>query len=186
MERGRRTQSPIAAAHAIQHAISTSSSPMTGDIAMHMPRTAALAIALLACTASLPALADDTPAERKTPRSERPEPTTGSRIVERGPNDLDEVLVIGAINDPADASQPEDTSVPALPAQAADARTADTGKAVRRSRTTTGSRIPDGQLAELDEVRIVGAVNDPADAGIADDASLPDLPVVMASTPRGR
>jgi hypothetical protein len=159
---------------------------MTGDTAMHMPRTTTLAIALLACTAALPAFADDTPAERKAPRSERPEPTTGSRIVERGPNDLDEVLVIGAIHDPADASQPVDTSVPALPAQQADARAADAGKASRRGRTTTGSRIPDSQLAELDEVRIVGAVNDPADAGIADDASLPDLPVLIASTPRGR
>jgi hypothetical protein len=159
---------------------------MTGDTAMHMPRTTALAIALLACTASLPAFADDTPAERKAPRSERPAPTTGSRIVERGPNDLDEVLVIGAIHDPADASQPVDTSVPALPAQQADARAADAGKASRRGRTTTGSRIPDSQLAELDEVRIVGAVNDPADAGIVDDASLPDLPVLIASTPRGR
>ena len=153
---------------------------------MPMPRTAALAIALLACTASLSAFASDTPAERKATRSERPAPTTGSRIVERGPNDLDEVLVIGAINDPADASQPEDTSVPSLPEQAADARTVDAGKATRRGRTTTGSRIPNSQLAELDEVRIVGAVNDPADAGIADDASLPDLPVVVASMPRGR
>lgn len=153
---------------------------------MPMPRTAALAIALFACTASLPAFADDAPAERKTPRSERPAPTTGSRIVERGPNDLDEVLVIGAVNDPADASQPEDTSVPSLPEQAEDARTADAGKTTRRGRATTGSRIPDSQLAELDEVRIVGAVNDPADAGIADDASLPDLPVVVPSMPRGR
>lgn len=149
-------------------------------------RIAAIAIALFACTAALSAFAADTPAERKAPRSERPEPTTGSRIVERGPNDLDEVLVIGAIHDPADASQPEDTSVPALPAQQADARTADADKAARRGRTTTGSRIPDTQLETLDEVRIVGAVHDPADAGIADDASLPALPVVIASTPRGR
>lgn len=89
---------------------------------MPMPPAAALAIALLASTASLPAFADDTPAERKAPRSERPEPTTGSRIVERGPNDLDEVLVIGAIHDPADASQPDDTSMPPLPAQADAAR----------------------------------------------------------------
>lgn len=153
---------------------------------MPMPRTATLAIALLACSAALPAFADDTPAERKASRSERPAPTTGSRIVERGPNDLDEVLVIGAIHDPADASQPEDTSVPALPAQRADARTAETDKATRRGRVTTGSRIPDSQLAELDEVRIVGAVNDPADAGIADDRTLPELPVVIASTPRAR
>ena len=36
------------------------------------------------------------------------------------------------------------------------------------------------------KVRIVGAVNDPADAGRVDDASLPELPVVMASAPRGR
>lgn len=147
---------------------------------MPMPRTAALAIALLACTASLPAFADDTPAERKAPRSERPEPTTGSRIVEPGPNDLDEVLVIGAIHDPVDAALPQDTSVPPLPVQA------DAGKSQRRGRVTTGSRIPDSQLAELDEVRIVGAVNDPADAGRVDDASLPELPVVMASAPRGR
>ena len=153
---------------------------------MPMPPAAALAIALLASTASLPAFADDTPAERKAPRSERPEPTTGSRIVERGPNDLDEVLVIGAIHDPADASQPEDTSVPPLPAQADAARTADAGRTQRRGRATTGSRIPDSQLAELDEVRIVGAVRNPADPGRADDASLPELPVVMASTPRGR
>lgn len=149
-------------------------------------RTAALAIALFACTASLSAFAEDTPAERTPPRSERPEPSTGSRIVERGPNDLDEVLVIGAINDPADASQPEDTSAPSLPAQTADARTADGDKASRRGRATTGSRIPDSQLVELDDVHVIGAVNDPADAGIADDGSLPDLPVVMASTPRAR
>lgn len=153
---------------------------------MYMSRTAALAIALLACTPSLSAFADDTPAERKTPRSERPEPTTGSRIVERGPNDLDDVLVIGAINDPADASQPEDTSVPALPAQQADARTADADRAARRGRTTTGSRIPDSQLAELDDVHVIGAVNDPANAGITDDSALPDLPVVVAATSRGR
>lgn len=92
---------------------------------MHMSRTTALAIALLACTAVLPAFADDTPAERKAPRSERPEPTTGSRI-------------------------------------------------------------PDSQLVELDDVHVIGALNDPADAGIADDSALPDLPVVVASTPRGR
>lgn len=149
-------------------------------------RIAVLAIALLACTASLSAFADDTPAERKAPRSERPEPTTGSRIVERNPGDLDEVLVIGAINDPADASQPEDASVPSLPVQAADARTADADKAARRGRATTGSRIPDSQQTRLDDVHIIGAVNDPADAGIADDSALPDLPVVVASTPRGR
>ncbi|MFD0724863.1 hypothetical protein [Lysobacter brunescens] len=147
---------------------------------MSMPRTTVLAIALCACTASLPAFADDTPAERKAPRSERPEPTTGSRIVERNSSDLDEILVIGAIHDPADAALPQDTSVPPLPAQA------DAGKTQRRGRATTGSRIPDSQLAELDEVRIVGAVHDPADAGLADDASLPDLPVVIASTMRGR
>ena len=160
--------------------------PMTGETTMSMSRTTALGIALLAITASLPALADGTPAERKAPRSERPEPTTGSRIVERGPNDLDEVLVIGAINDPADAAQPEDASVPALPSQAADAHTADAGKAARRGRATTGSRIPDSQIAELDDVHVIGAVNDPADAGVADDGTLPDLPVVVASAPRAR
>lgn len=153
---------------------------------MHMPRTAALAIALFATTASITAFADDTPVEQKAPRSERPQPTTGSRIVERGPNDLDEVLVIGAINDPADASQPEDTSLPSLPAQSADARTEEAAKAKRRGRATTGSRIVDASIAEMDEVHVIGAINDPADAGIADSGSLPELPVVVASTPRGR
>lgn len=153
---------------------------------MHLSRTTALAIALFASTASLPAFASDTPPERKPTRSERPEPTTGSRIVERGPNDLDEVLVIGAINDPADAGKPEDASVPPLPSQEADARKADAAKARRRGRTTTGSRIADDTMADMDEVHVIGAVNDPADAGIADDDSLPDLPVVVASTPRGR
>lgn len=149
-------------------------------------RAAAIAIALFACTAALSAFAADAPVERKAPRSERPEPTTGSRIVERSPNDLDEILVIGAIHDPADAALPEDTTLSSLPSQVADARTADTGTPARRGRTTTGSRIPDSELAELDEVRIVGAVNDPADAGLADDTSLPELPVVIASTLRGR
>lgn len=153
---------------------------------MTMPRTAALAIALLACSLPIASFADDTPAERKAPRSERPEPTTGSRIVERGPNDLDEVLVIGAVHDPADAALPQDSSVPPLPAQADAPRTADAGKAQRRGRATTGSRIPDSQLAELDEVRIVGAVHDPVEADVADDASLPELPVVIASTSPGR
>lgn len=147
---------------------------------MSMSRTTALAIVLLACSVPIASFADDTPAERKAPRSERPEPTTGSRIVERGPNDLDEVLVIGAIHDPADAALPQDTSLPPLPVQA------DAGKPQRRGRATTGSRIPDSQLPELDEVRIVGAVHDPADAAVADDASLPELPVVIASTSPGR
>jgi hypothetical protein len=153
---------------------------------MSMPRTAALAIALLACSVPIASFAADTPAERKASRSERPEPTTGSRIVERGPNDLDEILVIGAIHDAADAALPEDTALPSLPSQAAEARNADTGKPARRGRTTTGSRIPDSQLETLDEVRIVGAVHDPVEAGVAEDTSLPALPVVIASTPRGR
>lgn len=153
---------------------------------MSMPRTTVLAIALLACSVPITSFADDTPAERKAPRSERPEPTTGSRIVERNPNDLDEILVIGAIHDPADAALPQDTSLPPLPAQADAPRAADAGKAPRRGRTTTGSRIPDSQLAELDEVRIVGAVHDPAETVVADDASLPELPVVIASASPGR
>lgn len=153
---------------------------------MPMPRTTALAIALLACSVPIASFADDMPAERKAQRSARPEPTTGSRIVERGPNDLDEVLVIGAAHDPADAALPQDTSVPPLPMQADAARTAEAGKPARRGRTTTGSRIPGSELAELDEVRIVGAVHDPADAGAEDDVSLPELPVVIASTSPGR
>ena len=153
---------------------------------MSMPRTTAFAIALLACSLPIASFAADPSAERKAPRSERPEPVTGSRIVERGPNDLDEVLVIGAIHDPADAALPPDTSVPPLPAQADAPRSADAGKAPRRGRATTGSRIPDSPLAELDEVRIVGAVRDPAEAGTADDASLPELPVVIASASPGR
>lgn len=147
-------------------------------------RISACALALAAGLLALSAQADDTSPARKA-QNERVAPATGSRIVDReqarrGPTDLDEVLVIGAINDPADADAPEDTSVPALPSQQTNARTADAEKASRRGRSTTGSRIPDGRIAELEPVHIVGAINDPADADAPEDVSVPALPMLAA------
>ena len=96
--------------------------------------------------------------------------TTGTRIPDQTVREMDEVAVIGAVSDPQDAAVPEDVSVPVLPAREATARSAPPQK-------TTGSRIPDQKLRELDEVMVIGAVNDPQDAAIPEDHSVPELPV---------
>lgn len=107
--------------------------------------------------------------------AETPRTTTGSRIADRPVAELDGILVPGgAVNDPADARAPEDTAVPALPAKTA----------ARRDRATTGTRIVERAVTDLDDVHVIGAVEDPADAGLADDTSLPALPI--AAAPRGR
>lgn len=128
--------------------------------ALFRARTAVFAATLL-CTLSAQA-------------AETPRTTTGSRIPERTVADLDDIHVIGAINDPADARVPDDTALPALPA----------GKSERREQARTGSRIPARPVTDLDDVHVIGAVEDPADAAHAEDTSLPALPVVSA--PRGR
>jgi len=128
------------------------------------PRAGALASTLAAALLlALTAQAADTP-----------QTTTGSRIPGRTPTDLDEVMVIGAVNDPADARAPEDTSVPVLPAKTTD----------RRQGATTGSRIVARPVTDLDDVHVIGAVEDPAEAALPEDTTLPVLPVVSA--PRGR
>ncbi len=106
--------------------------------------------------------------------TETPRTTTGSRIPERTVDDLDDIHVIGAINDPADARVPDDASLPALPASTSG----------RREQARTGGRIPARPVTDLDDVHVIGAVEDPADAAHAEDTSLPALPVVSA--PRGR
>lgn len=124
------------------------------------PRAAVFAAALLSALAAQAA---------ETPRT-----TTGSRIPERTVDDIDEVMVIGAVNDPADARVPDDTALPALPA----------GKSERREPARTGSRIAARPVTDLDDVHVIGAVEDPADAARPEDTSLPALPVVPA--PRDR
>lgn len=124
------------------------------------PRAAVFAAALLCALAAQAA---------ETPRT-----TTGSRIPERTVDDLDDIHVIGAINDPADARVPDDASLPALPASTSG----------RREPARTGSRIPARPVTDLDDVHVIGAVEDPADDAHAEDTSLPALPVV--SVPRGR
>lgn len=57
-------------------------------------------------------------------------------------------------------------------------------QAAETPRTTTGSRIPERTVEDLDDVHVIGAVVDPADAALPEDVSLPALPVVSA--PRGR
>jgi hypothetical protein len=133
----------------------------------------ALAVALAAGLSVAAAQAADAPATDDAPKTSRPNTTTGSRIPDRSLSDLDEVMVIGAVNDPADAQAPEDTSVPALPERKA---------APRRAEATTGSRIADRPMSDLDEVIVFGgAVEDPRDAALPEDTSLPELPVVDAT-----
>jgi hypothetical protein len=64
-----------------------------------------------AFAADPPAPGTPAPAVAATPAA----PSTGTRIRQEAPRDLDGVLVIGAVNDPQDAAAPEDTSVPELP-----------------------------------------------------------------------
>ena len=134
---------------------------------------AALSVAFVASLFVASVQAADAPADTvpaDAPKTTRPTATTGSRIPDRPLRDLDEVMVIGAVNDPADAQAPEDTSVPALPRAAAP----------RRAEATTGSRIADRRQNDLDEVMVIGAVNDPRDADAPEDTALPALPVVDA------
>lgn len=125
---------------------------------------AAIAATLITATA----YAADPSAPRPDAQTERAAPTTGSRIQRTEPRDLDEVLVIGAVNDPQDARMPEDTGVPALPVR---------GDTAPR----TGSRIQRGEPRDLDEVLVIGAVNDPQDARLPVDTSIPVLPVQEAA-----
>jgi len=116
--------------------------------------------------------ATETPASAK---AERSDPTTGTRIKREPPKDdkreplteFDEVLVVGAVNDPQDARQPEDKRVPALPSR--EVAQPQTGTRIKRE-----EREP---LSEFDEVLVVGAVNDPQDAQQPEDKSVPALPV---------
>lgn len=138
------------------------SRPRTSRIAV------ALSVALVASLLTTAAQAADASVDADSAKTTRPTATTGSRIADRRQNDLDEVMVIGAVNDPADAQAPEDTSVPALPAAAAP----------RRAEATTGSRIADRRQNDLDEVMVIGAVDDPRDADMPEDTALPALPVI--------
>lgn len=109
---------------------------------------AAIAATLITATA----YAADPSSPRTDAQAERAAPTTGSRIQRTEPRDLDEVLVIGAVNDPQDARQPEDTSVPALPVQ---------------------------ETAVLDDdVLIMGGVSDPTAVEWVDvETAAPELPM---------
>ena len=126
------------------------------------------AIAATLITATATAYAADPSAPRADALAERAAPTTGSRIQRSEPRDLDEVLVIGAVNDPQDARMPEDTGTPALPVR---------GDTAPR----TGSRIQRSEPRDLDEVLVIGAVNDPQDARLPADTSVPVLPVQEAA-----
>lgn len=110
---------------------------------------AAIAATLITATA----YAADPSSPSTDAQMERAVPTTGSRIRRTGPRDLDEVLVIGAVNDPQDARQPEDTSVPVLPVQ---------------------------ETAALDDdVLIMGGVSDPTAVEWVDvENAAPELPMV--------
>lgn len=109
---------------------------------------AAIAATLITATA----YAADPSSPRTGAQAERAAPTTGSRIQRTEPRDLDEVLVIGAVNDPQDARQPEDTSLPALPVQ---------------------------ETAVLDDdVLIMGGVSDPTAVEWVDvETAAPELPM---------
>lgn len=118
------------------------------------------AIAATLITAS--AYAADPSSPGTDAQTERAAPTTGSRIQRTEPRDLDEVLVIGAVNDPQDARLPADTSVPVLPVQ---------------------------EAAVLDDdVLIMGGVSDPTAVEWVDvETAVPELPMVTdAATGDGR
>lgn len=118
------------------------------------------AIAATLITAS--AYAADPSSPGTDAQTERAAPTTGSRIQRTEPRDLDEVLVIGAVNDPQDARLPADTSVPVLPVQ---------------------------EAAVLDDdVLIMGGVSDPTAVEWVDvESAAPELPMVTdAATDDGR
>lgn len=110
---------------------------------------AAIAATLITATA----YAADPSSPGTDAQTERAAPTTGSRIARTDPRDLDEVLVIGAVNDPQDARLPADTSVPVLPVQ---------------------------ETAVLDdEVLIMGGVSDPtAVEWVEVETDAPELPMV--------
>lgn len=137
-------------------------------VSYHAPRRVGrigVAIAATLITAGAYAAEPATSSEpRPAAQTERSAPTTGSRIAREAPRDLDEVLVVGAVNDPRDAALPEDTSTPSLPTREATA-------------PRTGSRIAREAPRDLDEVLVVGAVNDPQDAALPEDRSMPALPV---------
>lgn len=113
------------------------------------------AIAATLITAS--AYAADPSSPGTDAQTERAAPTTGSRIQRTEPRDLDEVLVIGAVNDPQDARLPEDTGVPVLPVQ---------------------------EAAVLDDdVLIMGGVSDPTAVEWVDvETAAPELPMVTDAT----
>ena len=113
------------------------------------------AIAATLITAS--AYAADPSSPGSDAQTERAAPTTGSRIQRTEPRDLDEVLVIGAVNDPQDARLPADTSVPVLPVQ---------------------------EAAVLDDdVLIMGGVSDPTAVEWVDvETAAPELPMVTDAT----
>jgi hypothetical protein len=180
---GRRTVAVDASAHAATTSVRTETeeSTMSTRLQIHPSRArasrtaAALSIAFAASLLIVTAHAADVsladaPADATAAKASRPAATTGSRIPDRPLRDLDEVMVIGAVNDPADAQVPEDTSVPALPA----------ASAPRRAEATTGSRIADRRQNDLDEVMVIGAVNDPREADAPEDTALPALPVIDA------
>lgn len=178
---GRTTVAVDASAHAATESVPTKTEESTmstcPQIHPSRPRAsgiaAALSMALVASCLAIAAQAADAPADTvpaDAAKTARPTATTGSRIPDRPLRDLDEVIVIGAVNDPADAQAPEDTSVPALPRAAAP----------RRAEATTGSRIADRSQNDLDEVMVIGAVNDPREAEMPEDTALPALPVVDA------
>lgn len=118
---------------------------------------AAIAATLITATAYAAEPSPSTDAQ-----TERAAPTTGSRIQRTEPRDLDEVLVIGAVNDPQDARLPADTSVPVLPVQEA--------------------------AALDDDVLIMGGVSDPTAVEWVDvETAAPELPMVTgAATGDGR
>lgn len=132
-------------------------------------RVGRIGIAIAATLITASAYAAD-PVEQRTagPRpaaqTDRAAPPTGTRIQREAPNELDEVLIVGAVEDPQDARVPEDTSVPALPTREA-------------TRPRTGTRIQREAPNDLDEVLVVGAVIDPQDAAQPEDRSVPALPV---------
>ncbi len=178
---GRTTVAVDASAHAATKSVRTKTeeSTMSTRPQIHPSRprasriAAALSVALAASLLAVVAQAADAPVDpvpAEAAKTARPTATTGSRIADRPLRDLDEVMVVGAVNDPADAQAPEDTSVPALPREAAP----------RRAEATTGSRIADRRQNDLDEVMVIGAVNDPRDADAPEDTALPALPVVDA------
>ncbi|MFZ5636285.1 MAG: hypothetical protein ACOY82_06815 [Pseudomonadota bacterium] len=132
---------------------------IAGTIAATLVTTGAYAADPVEQRTAEPIAAESRPAAQ----TGRTAPTTGTRIQREAPDELDEVLIVGAVIDPQDARAPEDASVPALPTRDAQPR--------------TGTRIQREAPNDLDEVLVVGAVIDPQDAAQPEDRSVPALPV---------